>query len=130
MENGFDPVLTTPGNVAGLSRFDHLINFPVFASIYGRNSNVFAALPSLHSSYLVIALFYSIKGKSPVLIITVIALFMVGIWCTAVYTAHHYILDVLAGIACALAGILLFEYGLMKLPFFRNFFSKYLNYII
>ena len=130
MEHGFDPVLTTPGNVAGLSRFDELINSPVFASIYGRNSNVFAALPSLHSSYLLITLFYSIKGKSPVLISTVVALFMVGIWGTAVYTAHHYVIDVLAGIFCAFAGIFLFEYGLMKLPFFRRFFDKYLNYIV
>ena len=130
MEHGFDPVLTTPGNMAGLSRFDQLINFPVFDSIYGRNSNVFAAFPSLHSSYLLITLFYSIQGKSPVSITAVIALFMVGIWATAVYTAHHYIIDVLAGIAFALAGIFLFERGWMKLPFFQRFFSKYLEYIV
>ena len=129
MEYGFEPDITTPSNMAGLSRFDNLINFPLFASIYGRNSNVFAALPSLHSSYLLITLFYSIKGKSPVIIISVIALFMSGIWATAVYTAHHYIIDVIAGIACAFAGIYLYEYGLMKLPFFRRFFNKYLNYI-
>ena len=130
MENGFEPILTTPGNMAGLSRFDQLINFPLFNSIYGRNSNVFAAFPSLHSSYLLISLFYSIKGKSPVSITTVIALFMVGIWATAVYTAHHYVIDVLAGIVCAIIGIFLFERGLMKLPFFKRFFSKYLDYIV
>jgi hypothetical protein len=130
MEYGFTPDITTPSNMAGLSRFDQLINYPLFASIYGRNSNVFAALPSLHSSYLLIALFYSIKGKSPVLIISVIALFMLGIWATAVYTAHHYIIDVLAGIACAFLGFYLYEYGLMKLPLFRKFFDKYLNYIV
>jgi len=130
MEHGFNPVVSTPGNVAGLSRFDRLIDIPVFASIYGRNSNVFAALPSLHSSYLLIALFYSIKSKSPALITAVIALFMVGIWATAVYTAHHYVIDVLAGIACAIAGIALYEYGWMNLPFFKKFFYKYLNYIL
>jgi hypothetical protein len=47
-----------------------------------------------------------------------------------VYTAHHYVIDVLAGIACALIGILGFKYGLMQLPFFRRFFNKYLNYIV
>ena len=129
MEYGFDPVITTPGHMAGLSRFDQLINYPLFNSIYGRNSNVFAALPSLHSAYLVITLFYSIKGKSPVLMIAVITLFMLGIWFTAVYTAHHYMIDVVTGILCALIGIFLFEYGWMKLPFFRKFFNKYLNYI-
>jgi hypothetical protein len=55
---------------------------------------------------------------------------MLRIWATAVYTAHHYVIDVLAGILFALAGILLFEYGWMKLPFFRKFFNKYLNYIV
>ena len=129
MEYGFEADITTPSNMAGLSRFDYLINFPLFASIYGRNSNVFAALPSLHSSYLLITLFYSIKGRSPIPIIAVIAIFMTGIWATAVYTAHHYVIDVLAGIACAFAGIYLYERGLMKLPFFRRFFNKYLNYI-
>ena len=130
MEYGFDPVVTTPGNMAGLSRFDQLINYPLFDSIYGRNSNVFAAFPSLHSAYLVITLFYSIRGKSPVPIIAVIILFMFGIWATAVYTTHHYVIDVLAGIVCALAGIFLFECGWMKLPFFRRFFNKYLKYIV
>jgi len=130
MEYGFDPVLTTPGNVAGLSRFDQLIHYPLFASLYGRNSNVFAAFPSLHSAYLVIALFYSIKGKCPVPISAIVALFMLGIWATAVYTAHHYVIDVLAGILFAFAGITLFEYGWMNLPVFRNFYNKYLNYIV
>jgi len=130
MEYGFEPILSTPGNMAGLSRFDQLIHYPLFESIYGRNSNVFAAFPSLHSSYLVITLFYSIKAKSPIPITAIIALFMVGIWFTAVYTAHHYVIDVLAGILCALAGIFLFEYGWMKLPFFRKFYNKYLNYIV
>lgn len=130
MEYGFEPLLDTPGNMAGLVRFDNLIDFPLFASIYGRNSNVFAALPSLHSAYLVIVLFYSVQNKSPFPITAVIALFMCGIWVTAVYTAHHYIIDVLAGILCALAGIFLFEYGWMKLPFFQKFFNKYLDYIV
>jgi len=129
MEYGFEPILSTPGNMAGLARFDQLINFPLFDSIYGRNANVFAALPSLHSAYLVVTLYYAIKGKSHILILTVITIFMFGIWGTAVYSAHHYIIDVLAGIACAILGILLFEFGLMKLPFFKSFFGKYLNYI-
>jgi hypothetical protein len=130
MEYGFEPVLSTPGNMAGLARFDQLINFPLFDSIYGRNANVFAALPSLHSAYLVVALFYALKAKSPVSIVILIVVFMIGIWLTAVYTAHHYIIDVLAGVACALAGIFLFEYGWMKLPVFKQFFDKYLNYIV
>jgi membrane-associated phospholipid phosphatase len=33
----------------------------------------------------------------------------VGIWFAAVYSGHHYVLDVLAGIGCGLAGIGLFN---------------------
>jgi len=39
----------------------------------------------------------------------VFALVMCGIWFSAVYTNHHYILDVIAGILCAVAGIWLFS---------------------
>jgi hypothetical protein len=129
MNFGFNPILNTPGNIAGLSRFDAIIGFPLFDFIYGRNANVFAALPSLHSSYLVVTLFYACKNKCRWSVLTTIAVFMCGIWFTAVYAAHHYIIDVLLGIFCALAGIFLFEYGLMKLSCFKVFFRKYLNYI-
>ena len=43
---GFEPILDTPGNVAGLGRFDTLTGLSIFDSIYGRNANVFAAVPS------------------------------------------------------------------------------------
>lgn len=126
---GFEPVLNTPGNMAGLVRFDALLGIPLFDSIYGRNANVFAAVPSLHSAYLVVVLFYAIKKKCNWGILSVIIIFLFGIWFTAVYSSHHYIIDVLLGILCALAGIALFEYVLMKLGWFKMFFSRYLNYI-
>jgi hypothetical protein len=129
MNFGFEPVLSTSGNIAGLSRFDTIVGFPLFDFIYGRNANVFAAFPSLHSAYLVIALFYAFKNKCHWSILVTIAVFMCGIWFTAVYTAHHYIIDVFFGILCALAGIFLFEYVLMNRFCFKVFFNKYLNYI-
>ena len=39
---GMEAILNTPGNVAGLGRFDELTGLSVFQSIYGRNANVFA----------------------------------------------------------------------------------------
>lgn len=129
MNYGFEPVLNTPGNMAGLVRFDELIGFPLFNSIYGRNANVFAAVPSLHSAYLVVVLFYAIKKKCNWGILSVVIIFLFGIWFTAVYTSHHYIIDVLLGILCAVVGIALFEFGLMRLGWFKSFYSKYLNYI-
>lgn len=129
MNYGFEPILNTPGNMAGLVRFDELIGFPLFNSIYGRNANVFAAVPSLHSAYLVVVLFYAVKKKCNWGILSVVTIFLVGIWFTAVYTSHHYIIDVLLGILCAVVGIALFEFVLMKLNGFKSFYSKYLNYI-
>lgn len=126
---GFEPILNTPGNMAGLARFDELTGIPLFSSIYGRNANVFAAVPSLHSAYLVVVLYYAIIKKCSIPILTIIVIFLVGIWFTAVYTSHHYVIDVLLGVLCAIVGIILFEGVLMKLPFFRHFFDKYYNYI-
>lgn len=129
MNYGFEPILNTPGNMAGLVRFDELIGFPLFNSIYGRNANVFAAVPSLHSAYLVVVLFYAVKKKCNWGILSVVTIFLFGIWFTAVYTSHHYIIDVLLGVLCAVTGIVVFEFVLMKLGWFKSFYSKYLNYI-
>ncbi|WP_029904941.1 phosphatase PAP2 family protein [Prevotella sp. 10(H)] len=129
MNYGFEAILDTPGNMAGLVRFDELIGFPLFNSIYGRNANVFAAVPSLHSAYLVVVLFYAIKEKCNWRILSIVLIFLFGIWFTAVYTSHHYIIDVLLGILCAIVGIALFEAVLMRLGWFKSFYSKYLNYI-
>lgn len=126
---GFEPILNTPGNVGGLGRFDELIGLPIFHSIYSRNSNVFAAIPSLHAAYMVVALYYAIIKKCKPLVIILFAIIMLGIWFTAVYSSHHYIIDVLLGILCAIIGIFLFEKILMRLKWFNAFFNKYYNYI-
>ncbi|HEX9511779.1 MAG TPA: phosphatase PAP2 family protein [Puia sp.] len=99
----------TPGNTAGLGRFDHLLHVSVFSSLYAKSSNVFAAMPSLHASYPLIVLYYGIRTRmrwANLLFGTI----MVGIWFAAVYSSHHYVLDVLAGITCGLTGISLFNY--------------------
>lgn len=129
MQYGFEPILNTPGNSAGLARFDELLGVSVFNSIYGRNSNVFAAVPSLHSAYMVVTLFYAVKNKSNKAILITLTILMFGIWFTAVYSYHHYIIDVLLGILCALLGITLFELVLMKIGGFKSFFNKYYDYI-
>lgn len=129
MNYGFDVVLNTPGNVAGLGRFDELLGISVFDSIYGRNANVFAAIPSLHSAYMVVALYYAIVSKSNKLLIALFAVIMVGIWWTAVYSGHHYIIDVTLGILCALAGIFVFEMILLKWKPFSNWIDSYYSSI-
>lgn len=102
---GFDFIAHTPGNTAGLSRFDAFFNVGIFKSIYGKSSNVFAAMPSLHSSYPLIALYYAVRSRINRVFAGIIGVTMPGIWFAAVYTSHHYVLDVLAGITCAISGI-------------------------
>ena len=123
-EHGFVFHAGTPGNTGGLSRFDHYFNVHIFQSIYEKGSNVFAAMPSLHSAYPVIVIYYGLKNRFGFANI-VLATVMVGIWLTAIYTSHHYILDVLAGIICAILGINIFNLLFTKVTFLREFLDKY-----
>jgi inositol phosphorylceramide synthase catalytic subunit len=119
----------TQGNTAGLAKFDAFFHAGVFKSIYAKGSNVFAAMPSLHSSYPVIVLYYGIKnrlGKSNLFF----AVVMLGIWFTAVYASHHYVLDVLAGIACASTGIFLFNFLLARSKALQHFLTRYEQTIV
>ena len=129
MQYGFEPILGTPGNVAGLGRFDALVGMDIFAPMYGRNANVFAALPSLHSAYMPVAFTYAVMGRCKKWLIALFGIIMAGIWFTAIYSGHHYMIDVLTGIACAVIGILLFEQVFMRLPVFRRFMFRYIAYI-
>lgn len=113
-----------PGNTAGLARFDKLVHFPIFQLIYARNSNVFAALPSLHSAYPVVVLYYGIKNKFG-WINCLLVLFMAGIWFAAVYSGHHYVTDVIAGIICAGIGLLIFQKVLLNTAIFQKWITNY-----
>lgn len=125
-QHGFQFIPNTPGNTAGLQRFDDYFNTTVFHSLYSKSSNVFAAMPSLHASYPVIVLFYGIKNKLG-LVNLLFAVVMAGIWFSAVYNSHHYVLDVLAGITCGLTGIFLFQWMMRRSAYMKkrlNFFAK------
>jgi hypothetical protein len=122
--HGFKFQALTQGNMAGLSRFDHFFNINLFKSIYTKGSNVFAAMPSLHSSYPVIVLYYGIKNRLG-LVNIFFAIVMVGIWFTAVYASHHYVLDVLAGILTATTGIILFDLVISTSPLFKRLLARY-----
>jgi hypothetical protein len=126
--HGFTFHAGTPGNTAGLVKFDNYFHAGIFKSIYSKGSNVFAAMPSLHSSYPVIVLYYSLKNKLG-LANVFFAIVMIGIWFTAVYASHHYILDVLAGILCAFCGIGLFNILVKYNRRFRSFTDNYFSAI-
>jgi len=119
----------TPGNTAGLQRFDDLFHVHVFQGLYAKSSNVFAAMPSLHASYLAIVLYYSWRNRMYVMSVAA-AVIMTGIWFAAVYTGHHYILDVLAGAACAVIGIWLFQKWIGANGRARAFFTALLYKVV
>ena len=127
LEHGFEPDFSTPGNVAGLIRFDEMVGIPVFQSIYVGNSNVFAAVPSLHAAYMLITTIYAARYKVTRVIFAIVA---AGIWWTAVYSCHHYIIDVILGIATAVVGFLLFEKVLMRTKKMRALTDSYAAYIL
>jgi inositol phosphorylceramide synthase catalytic subunit len=106
---GFQVIHGTPGNAAGLLNFDKLTGTTIFADLYKKNSSVFGAMPSLHSAYPLLCLLYGWRLKSSLLNVF-FTIFVVGIWFAAVYTRHHYIIDVLAGASTALLGYFSFEY--------------------
>jgi membrane-associated phospholipid phosphatase len=100
MEHGMGAAnLAAPASAAGAARFDALIGVELFGVFYSRNPNVFGAMPSLHTAYPVVALWQ---------------VWHLGTWWrlgaaayggliafSAVYLTHHYLLDVLAGVAVA-----------------------------
>ena len=115
-EHGFVFLEHTACGIGGLAKFDQFFGVEIFKGLYSKSSNVFAAMPSLHSSYPTIVFYYSIKNKMGAMCV-LFATIMLGVWFAAVYTSHHYVLDVLAGIACAATGILLFNWLANKTKF-------------
>ncbi len=125
---GFDLHFGIPGSRAGLERFDNLIGVPVFEGIYNKNANVLAAMPSLHSAYPVVVLYFAIKKNINVIFKILFITFMFGIWFSAVYSSHHYIIDVIAGIILALIVLFIFE-KLSNLKIINNKIKKIVHKI-
>ena len=110
---GFTESFDVPGNAAGLIRFDNYFDIAFFRNLYSNSSNVFASMPSLHSAYPIVVFFYGWK-KGLGWLNWVFFILIIGIWFSAVYTGHHYIIDVILGAVVAGAGILIFEEILLK----------------
>jgi len=123
---GFTFYPFTPGNTAGLGKFDLFFQTGIFKSIYAKSSNVFAAMPSLHASYPLIVLYFGIKKKMGAINL-LFAVIMIGIWFSAVYNSHHYVLDVLAGICCGTLGILSFHWLAKRSNPMNAFIQRWVN---
>lgn len=105
---GFEKNLSIPGSAAGLLRFDELTGTTIFHDIYSKSFNVFGAIPSLHSAYPVVSAYYARKQGLKIGYFLLI-IFMISTWFAAVYSIHHYVIDVVLGIICAIFAIAFFE---------------------
>jgi hypothetical protein len=117
----FGEILDTsmPSNPANLVKFDKLTGTTIFADMYTKGSNVFAAIPSLHAAYPLVTLFFSLKYGN-IYTSALLAIIMIGIWFAAIYSFHHYIIDVILGIFCALLAIFLYEKFISKSKFYNK----------
>jgi membrane-associated phospholipid phosphatase len=102
IEHGLGPVdLSAAGSAAGAARFDQLLGISYFEHFYGRNPNVFAAMPSLHVAYPVLAAVavwpLGVRWRLAT------SAFAAAMAASAIYLSHHYLLDVAAGAALAIA---------------------------
>jgi hypothetical protein len=81
--------------------FEQLHFAPVTTWLYGSISgNPVAAMPSLHSAYPLLA-FLFVRHRWPRVSWLLLA-WSAAIWFAVVYLAHHYVIDVVAGMAFAL----------------------------
>jgi hypothetical protein len=111
-----------PGNPGRLINFDKYFGVNIFSMQYSLNGNVYASVPSLHCAYPIIQLFFAVKYKLKWWTLFYI-IFMISTWFSAVYTNHHYIIDVLCGIATALLAVTL--YSLLLKTKFKTFLDNY-----
>ncbi|KAI0988137.1 hypothetical protein GJ496_008673 [Pomphorhynchus laevis] len=69
-------------------------------------------MPSMHSAYPTLCLMFSLDMGSNIMRFLFL-LCSFGIWTAAVYTGHHYIVDVIAGIICSITVYICSEYILI-----------------
>jgi hypothetical protein len=101
------------GSGAGnLLHADEWIGLPLFESVYkNMNPNKFAAIPSLHSAFPLLILAFGIQrfGRAGAWL----AVYPAGVWLSAVYLDHHYVIDILiaavyVAVCCAISEKILF----------------------
>jgi hypothetical protein len=91
-------VLTAAPEAAGALRFDALLGVTWFAEYYGRNANVFGAIPSLHVGQTFLAVLFAWHFRSLRGLTTGFWLLMTF---ASAYLNHHYLVDGVAGMALA-----------------------------
>ncbi|MGZ6123819.1 MAG: phosphatase PAP2 family protein [Myxococcales bacterium] len=101
-EYGFGPArLDVHSAAAAASRFDALLGTHFFDAIYGRGIDVYGAYPSLHVAYPLLAVWAVHQVRELRWLRGPAIAFFLLICLSAVYLQHHYVTDVVLGIAYA-----------------------------
>lgn len=127
LEYGAEIISDLPGNAAGLARFDKMIGFPLYENMYAQGTNTFGAMPSMHAAFPLLLVYYSLKFRKHLLTLLFL-ISLVGIWYGAVYSTHHYIIDVLIGIVCGFVGLFITEF-LVNRKFVPYWYKKAIAFI-
>ena len=90
---------------AAAHRFDALLGTHFFDQMYGRGVDVFGALPSLHVAYPFIAALLAFRVAELRWARWPAVLFFFLMCLSAVYLQHHYVIDILLGVASAFGAL-------------------------
>jgi inositol phosphorylceramide synthase catalytic subunit len=120
--NGFEVKTDFIHSAARLGNVDDMLGITLFHNLYTKNAHVFAAMPSLHAAYPFTTFLCAWQSRRHPNWTAVFLILSVGIWISAIYSSHHYLTDVLAGISTAIVSFLIFEKGFM-----RGWFGRFLG---
>jgi membrane-associated phospholipid phosphatase len=109
------PSYSMGGDPAGLENADHILNFPLFGSLYGKSPIVFGSFPSLHGAWPIMITIFAPSSK---IIKFVGTIYVVLVWWAAMYLNHHFLVDLIGGllyvIVCYVLGMLALRFSLAK----------------
>jgi hypothetical protein len=109
-------------SAGALVNFDKVVGRRFFVSFYNTfNSNLFAAIPSLHSGYptmIALCLWARLRGRAWLFIA-----YPLLAWFAAVYLNHHYVIDLVIG---SLYAVVAWGFGKMVLIPFA--FDRFVDY--
>jgi membrane-associated phospholipid phosphatase len=88
---------------AAASRFDLILGTHFFDEMYGRGVDVYGAYPSLHVAYPLLAAWAAFRVQELRWARIPAVCFFALMCLSAVYLQHHYVIDVLLGVAYAVA---------------------------
>ncbi len=125
---GAEIILDLGGQPAGLARFDEMIGMDLYKNMYSQGTNTYGALPSMHAAFPMVLSYYGYKYGNKILL-GIFLFSMVCIWFGAIYSNHHYMIDILMGMTCAIIGIFLAE-RIVNGNFEANWYQKITNYLV